>query len=84
MWRRAKRPRSCRRRLIDRADATTPQFFLNSIEVVKDLALLEQIFLVVLIVANSPGIGDYSVGALIQLVLTEAMVKRRAGFSSKT
>lgn len=37
-----------------------------------------------LAVASSPGMSDYPVGTLIQLVPTEAMVKRGAGFSSKT
>jgi hypothetical protein len=31
--------------------------------------------------ANNPGTGDYPVGTVIQLVPTEAMVKRKAGFS---
>lgn len=37
-----------------------------------------------LAVANSPGMADYPVGTVIQLVPSEAMVKRRAGFSSKS
>ena len=32
-------------------------------------------------VANAPGNGNYPVGTLIQLVPTEAMVKRKAGFN---
>jgi hypothetical protein len=34
-----------------------------------------------LAVANAPGMSDYPVGTLIQLVPVEAMVKRRKGFS---
>jgi len=34
--------------------------------------------------ANSPVGGDFPVGTIIQIVPTEAMVKRRAGFSAAT
>ena len=35
-------------------------------------------------VANNPAGGDFPVGTIIQIVPTEAMVKRRAGFSATT
>jgi hypothetical protein len=37
-----------------------------------------------LAVANQPGSGDFPVGTIIQLVTTEAMVKRAVGWSPET
>jgi len=37
-----------------------------------------------LLVANDPGKSDYPVGTVIQLIPTEAMVKRKPGFSAVT
>src|SRR5690349_24767684 len=35
-------------------------------------------------VANNPNGGEFPVGTIIQIVPTEAMVKRKAGFSAET